>query len=814
MSNETADDAMGGTVTRRRGAGFTLTLTDDLVPAIAAGQYRITAAQDIEDVPTGGYIERQERVFEVRASQFHLPSGMVHAVNPYPDSQGTLEVVLPHVTLGSRTLPWARTLEPGEMDTGPVEVRPPWLALLLFAAGELPEDPEATGTTTAMTVRDLLWPDTADPTVIVPDIPPAQVIADPAELCETIRIPGAVFAAVCPREEELRYLAHVRSVNADPGLRGEALAEGDYSVLLAGRMPDARGGRHVAHLVSLEGCLEALALAGTDADEPQDRDVRLASLHRWSFDVLPAGGVGFAQRVHDLLFDDAAEGVQRDLLLRLPFGEPDEDEAGERAAQRLAEGWVPTPYQVASGAASYAWYRGPLTAAPAQPLPDPPERGWAAADGLLVYDEHWGLFDAGWACAWSIGRALALADDDFASQLDAWRTKARHRAASIAQRLAAAEPAGGADIDSAALAALAAPKPRARALRELAAGGAVEQLIRALSDVTGGGGRSAEAEQRPPSAGNSTLISVPPRTTGVHSVLRDLLAPNATAATSVFRAALHAALDGDGTTIDAWLAELRLLRGVSFACLVPGETALPPESLRLFFVDHGWLASLQAGAESVGEAGETDRALAALAAPWRERTDLPGDSWPGAGLLIRSALTDECPELAVRAWQGGEPVVLLRWEVLPGDILLVLFDRVPDTVELSEPPEGLSFGVDPHPVDGVTVINLRSLGGGERPPGQTLPGSYFPQQPGETGLLDYVRADPAGRRVLDLLPQGPGGLLQGLDARLREAGELPQGSDGLALSPAQFGLQLVNAPFQQFFLTHLPDSADTEANHG
>ena len=135
-------------------------------------------------------------------------------------------------------------------------------------------------------------------------------------------------------------------------------------------------------------------------------------------------------------------------------------------------------------------------------------------------------------------------------------------------------------------------------------------------------------------------------------------------------------------------------------------------------------------------------------------------------------------------------------------------------MELSEPPEGLSFGADPHPADAVPVINLRSLGGGEKPPGETLPGSYFPQQPGEGGLLEHMRTDADDRRVLDLLPPGAAGLLRGLDARLREAGELPQGGEGLALSPAQFGLQLVNAPFQQFILTNPPESADAEANHG
>ena len=760
---------------RSRDTSFTLTFDDDLVPAVRAGEYRITAAQHIEGIPTDGYLRDATRTFEVRAPQFVFPPDLVHAVNPAPESAGDLALTLPHITLDSRVLPWLRGIDPMEEITpGPVEPRPPWLALLVFAAGELPEDPDAVGEVERMRVRDLLWPASPELGILVPGIPEKQVAAPDVE-CATIRVPGPVFTAVCPREDELRHLAHNRTVRPDTYLRGEELAEGDFSVIVANRMPTPADGRHVVHLVSLEGCQDALDTVG--GGDPAPPDVRLVSLHHWSFECVPADGAGFGPRVHDLLYDDTDEAKPRDLLLRVPVPGPGDpsDPARSRAVERLGQGWVPLPYQVASGEQTYAWYRGPFTATVARSLPDAPEDGWTEAGQLLGYDPAWGVYDTNWAAAWTLGRALALADDDFGAGLSAWRGRARFRAAVVAQRLAQAGP----DAGEAELTRLARPRGHSRALESLAQAGAAERLLRALNDPpTGRTPRSAPAQSAPAPVAVHRVLA--------HSRTR-----------AVLRDALRAALEPGSEAIAAWFARLRLLHDVPFAQLVPDEDMLPPESLRFFHVDQGWLTALQAGAESLGVTGSADADLAALAAPWVARTRNPDDTWPEAGLLIRSALTRECPELIVRAWRDKVPVRLLRRSLLDNDVLVLLFDRVPDEVELSEPPEGLSFGIDPHPTDGVPVLNLRSLGGGETAIGETLAGLYFPQDPGDTGIDAYLRADAFGRRVLDLRPADSDGLVGALARRLAAAGQSRE------LSPAALALQLVNAPFLQLISTHL-----------
>lgn len=778
---------------RDREVSFTLHLSDDLVPAVRAGRYRITASQSIDGVDTGDHLQDAVRRFEVRAPQFLLPPDMVHAVNPAPDSAGALSRTLPHLTLNRNTLPWLRGIVPGEVDTGPVEPRPPWLALLVFAPGELPGDPNAVGEVDTMSIGDLTDSATREPDVLAPAIPPKQVQGDPAIECETIRIPGEVFVAVCPREDELGHLAHRRAVRADTALRGEELAAGDFSVILANRMPNPADGRHVAHLVSLEGCRAAL----DTVRDGRPRDVRLVSLHRWSFECVADGHVGFEVRVNDLLRDDDNGEAFRDLALRLPVEDPADamPPAQRRAHDRLRNGWVPLPYHVASGEQTYAWYRGPFTPTPAQPLPRPaPLDGWTDAGQLLAYDPTWGVHDTAWATAWNLGRSLALADDDFGSGLSAWRSRARYRAATLAQRLAGAAP----DTDDAELRALVQPRARDRALQSMAADGAAARLLGALDD--------------PPQATGTTRGTRTTPTTPPAAALHRVLTHERTR--PVLRETLRDALEETGAPISAWFARLRLLHDVPFAHLVPDEDMLPPESLRLFHVDPGWITALQAGAESLGVTGTVDVELAALAAPWAAQTRTPDPSWPRAGILIRSALVREHPESVVRGWRakegagngdeedGREAVRLLRRSVLEHDVLLVLFDQVPDVVELSEPPEGLSFGIDTHPVDdkGIPVINLRSLGTGEVPIGGTLEGKYLPQDPGEVGVERYLRPDAFARRVLDLRPGAPDGLVRALGARLAEAGQPGHATP----SPAVLALQLVNAPFRQEIHTHLP----------
>ena len=58
--------------------------------------------------------------------------------------------------------------------------------------------------------------------------------------------------------------------------------------------------------------------------------------------------------------------------------------------------------------------------------------------------------------------------------------------------------------------------------------------------------------------------------------------------------------------IGEWLGRLLLLYGVPFNYLVPQEAMLPPESIRFFYLDPGWMKCLLEGACSVGKSSSLD----------------------------------------------------------------------------------------------------------------------------------------------------------------------------------------------------------------
>lgn len=78
---------------------------------------------------------------------------------------------------------------------------------------------------------------------------------------------------------------------------------------------------------------------------------------------------------------------------------------------------MPLPFRAHSGEHTFAWYRGPLSPVRPRPLPTPPELLGRprSASQLLIYLEEFGIFDVSYAAAFSLGRALAVADTDFGS---------------------------------------------------------------------------------------------------------------------------------------------------------------------------------------------------------------------------------------------------------------------------------------------------------------------------------------------------------------------------------------------------------------
>lgn len=756
----------------------TIKFYDGYFSALGAGSYTIEVTHTVSapsgKPPVPPYTMIPQQII-VDGPQFTIDPNAVQSQFPPIGGTDQYEQQLPFLVLGDPSLPWERPLVPGD----PTPNNPtPWLALVIFAEGEITVNPETNTPVSTTTVQQFLAPDS---NIFKPDLTVSPDVL--ASNCQTITISAATFTAVMPQQADLKYLAHCRAVNApdeDLGL---------VAVVLANRLPVASGSavRYYAQVVSLEGFADYLPGPNSKPIPPKtapppgtsaQKDVQMVSHFGWSFVSLPETGVGFDQLVEGLI---ASQEPNPDFELPVPTGAIGLPPA---AFDRLTQGYVPLSFITGMGEKgqnTFAWYRGPFSPVVPQPLPavsNPavPVVQAASADALMIYLAEQGLFDLSYAAAWQIGRALALADASFSQAVRGYRLAARTATARLAQRIAMPHFAGESDLRS-----LLAPGATRRHFGHLVADHAAENWTHALAIGRGGGRESSTRlssapAQREPRAAMSphSLLTID----NAVSALGDHLSP---------------VMD----PVAAWIANLRLLTLVPFSHLVPDPRLLPPESIRFFYVDPNWLDALQAGAMSLAIQTSVDVALHTAFAPHLAqaiathsaklfaqssamrgvaRAASPGVS-PGtlvAGMLIRSQIVADWPALTIAA-TAQSTVSIVRNDCPAPSVRLCLFDAVPDRVTLGEPYQSLGFGIQSKGVFLRNVTGASSIGK------QT--GHTFPTGGAGAFMNTYCRSVSSG--VLKVEP-----LADALAQKLQASTDFGAGD---------FALQMVRLPELQSF---------------
>jgi hypothetical protein len=167
-----------------------------------------------------------------------------------------------------------------------------------------------------------------------------------------------------------------------------------------------------------------------------------------------------------------------------------------------------------------------------------------------------------------------------------------------------------------------------------------------------------------------------------------------------------------------WLGRLRLLYGMPFDYLVPDERLLPTESIRFFYIDRNWTDRMVDGALSVGKTtsrefahhhavfnqvanvlDDEERHIRSRLRDPKSSNSSTGTAADMTGFLLRSQVVAGWTGLEVKAYRGATALLenqltLLRMDRLGPDILLCLFDGIPDIVDIEEPREGIQFGID------------------------------------------------------------------------------------------------------------------------
>jgi hypothetical protein len=381
-----------------------LSLVDAIVPPLGAGDYTLTARQELPGLTSIPF--QDSKTFSVRAPRFTLEPQEIYSIYPPDAQEGAYADTIPHVVFKRRTLPWERELVATR--GGP---RKPWMALLMlnekeFEGGKVRID--------TIQVRDLFTDpkpagDPRGPKIAEERAdrlsPDPQKKEQPPATCMTVTMNWMTFRKVAPRLETLHYLAHARKVETDHKEDVAGIGDGWFSVLLGNRAPladsvDKIGMQYFVLLVSLEGFAD---LIKEKPPELPPENVRLVLLSQWKF---RSKGKTFRELLGNLA------GKNRDAWLRIM---PLTNVKDETVKTALDMGYIPMRHKLRMGSSTVSWYRGPLV--PYDMLAVSRDLGYRSADSALRLDPQSGMFDVAYACAWQLGRLLALQTPEFARML-------------------------------------------------------------------------------------------------------------------------------------------------------------------------------------------------------------------------------------------------------------------------------------------------------------------------------------------------------------------------------------------------------------
>jgi hypothetical protein len=632
-------------------------------PGLQAGEYHVHADLSVQNIPASTFLEETvytaDKYFRVSGDRFSLTVGTVDSVYPSANENGDFSRSLPHVVLNRPSLPWSRTVSENEA------AHVPWMTILLLTEEELKSEGLDVTQPTKPGARD-------DHGVVVP--------------CDLLKISGTLWSKIAPTLEELRFLAHGRQVIPAHKIDNPKDTL-EFGLVMGNRLPPEETACY-AFLVSVEGLEKELP------PHCVKDSLELVVLHSWRFFAV--------KQVRS--FGSVIHGLNHAVGLSLPR------EGAGPASVPLSMGYAPVPHDLRIGGQTWSWYRGPFTPYGTRRQIKKEGQGpilWA--DGVTFYDPELGMMDVSCSSAWALGRLMALNDTSFATTLyKSMREKVRGTIERARFRIAWGKLAAKGSVSNA---------RRNEVDNDLS-----HSLLSALTKL--GGAKSPEGNQKTLRARRSAtraqaMLSAAKRT----EYLRNALTHDETI-TELHHLGEDVSLleagawdEPEPSTPDAiiarWLADIALFKNIPIHYLIPSERMLPTESIRFFQVDLSWLEAFHDGALSIGRATDADvshdiafrplvaattQRATAVARPQTKRllarrNELPMLK-PLSGFLLRSDAVAQWPDMEVVGKVGDIAATTLRQQMI-GSVLICLFDRVVDSVELFQPAECVHFGFFP-----------------------------------------------------------------------------------------------------------------------
>lgn len=618
-------------------------------PALPAGEYTLSADLTGTTEPFNGVLSPEKSLkIAVQGPRYFLPSPMVQAVFPPREGLGEYDNVIPHVELQRTTLPWERN---------GVQEDTPWVALLLLQEDEL-NDPKIAK------VEQKSWSELRVEVGLDHELGEEEGTLKQKKSPEKaapskatgLYLEKEFFEAIAPSVADIKLSAHVRVKDT-----GDGQQETGRAVVITNRLPRP-GSRATVHLVSLENFKmdtnEKLALKG---DLPGDGMVPLISLMSWSFSCLEILEYKVSEKAKEKLNSLPDEKFSKlknqlgklkdinvDTLFRskealidalkekeFAFDSLSEEEKKAILSACQIDGYT---FKGILNKLDIGWLRNENKDSPFFELGSVPVRHELRQGGQTV--------------SWYRGPLVAGAEPGN-------KLKFELPVRNADELLLYDEDSKMLDTSYA----------------------AAWQLGRLLSI----GDRSlSQTIARWKIMHARQAAKVEQQLFAVHIPFTD---PHADATDE------SAILD----TLDDYFSGLKLLKGLPFQYLVPHESMLPDESLRLFYLDQCWIGALLDGAFSIGRTTEHDLNLE------QERKKNSGlallqanAGGPMMGILLRSDLVAGWPSTLVEGFSdedSNQKLEALRFEHLGPDVLLVLFaagELKKITIHL--PAQSLHFG--------------------------------------------------------------------------------------------------------------------------
>ena len=652
-------------------------------PPLKNGKYTITIKEAVNQLQPNEFSATMK--FAVTGARFAIETEDINCPFPPDLANGEYSGVLPHIVLNRRTLPWERASIPSS------EVAP-WLAVLLFnddecvltqKEGVTDVVPDGKHVVTQKLTAKALVKKGSDITVdgssvsskgelpedylSYPGINHLECGESPDDPCTVIDIPLELFNRVAPAAEDMQYTAQIREVDTTNTV-DHTDSTIQYAIVMGNRVAKDNAKSQV-FLVSLEKMGDYLP--GSDGTSSPHipagtTHLRLITYYHWSF-TANAMGETFQGLARNL--NKGPDGSQGLTSLQYPFsGTPPARERVEIAISHQAS--------------------GTLTSEDAEVLVNN-----AFSMGYTPLNHH--LRHAGQTVSWYRGPLVPYPV-----------------AMSISTPVSCPDAANQYNPQN--------------GMFDISYGAAWQlgQLL-ALQNA----GFSTSLYQWKSNAHEADFIAREQEI--IHRKIQDKSANGKPVFHSFFKAWAANRMQASTTPYNdaaTWIAKLMLLNGVPFQYLVPDESMLPPESLRLFFLDPNWIAALVDGALSIGrftaEGLKQDarhlpplreaasRATKSLRQNPRLLTAHNNGSGRISGFLLRSQLVSGWPGLNIKGYSdisGDVEIPILRMSRLSDEIMICIFDGVVKVVAICEPSEQLHSGIEV--ISGQYTTTLRAVTG-------------------------------------------------------------------------------------------------------